>query len=212
MVGFSMTHAFPSLLISGLIALLGGAVWLLVSTILLFRKRFQVPPHDWVLLLLLLMLITTLLVPWDKLMVEVIGPGTHGADFLVQAAAGGNEYLVARLLRRGCDINSEVQGGPTPLSAAAAEGRTDMIRFLISRGADINRHEHLTGETPLIGAAEMGQLQAVKILLMDGADPCATRFSGQTAGEVAQGRFDFTDELVYSDIAEYLSSRARCQK
>jgi ankyrin repeat protein len=97
------------------------------------------------------------------------------------------------------------------LIGAAVEGRTEMIRFLISHGADINRHDHL-GETPLIAAAEMGQLQAVKILLMDGADACATRFSGQTAGEVAQGRFDFTNELVYRDIAEYLSSRARCQK
>jgi hypothetical protein len=60
----------------------------------------------------------------------------------------------------------------------------------------------LAPESSLIGAAEMGQFQAVKILLMDGADPCATRSSGQTAGEGAQGRFEFTGELVYNDIPQ----------
>jgi hypothetical protein len=208
MVGFAMVHGgAPFILIAGLIGLLGGTLWLIVSIALLFRRKFRIPFADWVPIFLLPLFGILLFIPsetWEELMVDLAGPGTHGREFLVQAAAQGKRRFVTRLLRSGYDINYENQGGVTPLSAAAVEGRGEMIGFLVSMGADVNRHDHLTGETPLIGASEMGKFDSVQLLLKNGADPCATDRNGQTAAALAK-------KYAHNEIAEFLSSRFRCQ-
>ena len=91
-------------------------------------------------------------------MVRIAGPGSHGSDFLVQAAAQDKPRFVSLLLSKGYDINYQDQGGPSPLSGTSVGGHEKMIRFLISRGAEVNRKNNGTGGTPLMAAAEMFDL------------------------------------------------------
>jgi uncharacterized protein len=142
---------------------------------------------------------------WEELMVRIVGPGSHGSDFLVQAAAQDQRRFVTFLLSKGYDINYEDGGGTTPLSGASVGGHEEMVSVLVSKGADVNRKNRLTGGTPLMAAAEMGQVGAVKVLLNKGADPCATNKEGHTAAGLAK-------KYRHGDIAEYLSSRFQCQE
>jgi Ankyrin repeats (3 copies) len=208
MVGFAMAHVLPAIFIAGLIGLLGTLLWLAVSLVLLIRKRFRLPVIDWIPVILSILLVALVSVPyeaWEELMVRIAGPGSHGSDFLVQAAGQDKQRFVALLLRKGHDVNYEDHGGAIPLSATSLGGHEKMIRFLISKGAQVNRKDRMIGETPLIGAAEMGQLGSVKALLENGADPCLTDKEGHTA----EGR---AKEYHHTDIVEYLSSRFHCHE
>lgn len=208
MIGFAMAHTMPLMLLAGLIGLVGGLLWILVSLVLLYRRRFRVPFFDWLPVVLLFLLGVTILTPyemWEELMVRSLGQSKYAGEFLVQAAAGGRERFVALLLRKGCDVNYEGRDGSTPLSAASVEGREKMVSFLISRGADVNRRGGLAGESALMAAAEMGHLGAVKVLLNNGAEPCALDNEGHTAEGLAR-------KYHHNDIADYLSSRFRCKE
>jgi len=197
MVGFAMIHgAMPLILVAGSIGLPGSLLWVVVSLVLLIRRKFRIAVTGWVPRILLLLLAVPLFMPyeaWEEFMVRMAGPGSHGRDFLVQAAAQDKRRFVTLLLRKGYDINYELSGVETALSGASGGGHQEMVSFLISEGADMNHKDHLTGETPVMAAAEMGQLGTVKVLLKNGADPCAT-------------------EYRHPEIAEYLSSRFHCQE
>ena len=209
MVGFAMMHgAVPLFLFSGLIGVPLGLLWVIVSLVLLARRKFRIPPVDWVPTISLLILAALLLIPydsWEELAVDVAGPGLHGSDFMLEGAGQGNRRLVTHLLRQGYDVNYEDKGGTTPLSGAAVEGKKEMVAFLVSRGADVNRKNRSLGETPLMAASEMGKLDTVNVLLDRGADPCATDKEGHTAAGLAK-------KYGHGDIAEYLSSRFGCQE
>jgi hypothetical protein len=52
--------------------------------------RFRVSVTDWIPIILLLLLAVPSFIPyeaWEEFIVRVAGPGSHGSDFLVQAAA-----------------------------------------------------------------------------------------------------------------------------
>jgi len=206
MVGFAMAHgALAPLLIVESVSMLGTLLWLAASFVLLLWKKFRLPVMDWIPIVLSLLLVALISVPyetWEELMVRIAGPGSHGSDFLVQAAGQDKRRFVTLLLSKGYDINYEGLDGTTPLSATSVGGHEKMIRFLISRGAEVNRKSGSVGETPL-AAAGMGQLGSVKVLLENGADPCLTDKVGHTAEGLAK-------EYHHSDIAEYLSSRFHC--
>jgi hypothetical protein len=209
MVGFAMMHgALPFILIAGFIGLPGGLLWVVVSLVLLIRRKFRVSVTDWIPIILLLLLAVPFFIPyeaWEEFMVRIAGPGSHGSDFLVQAAAQDKRRFVTLLVRKGYDINYEDGGGTTPLSGASVGGHEEMVSFLVSKGAEVNRKNRVTGETPLMAAAEMGQLGTAKVLLKNGADPCTTDKEGHTAEGLAK-------KYHHGEIAEYLSSRFHCQE
>jgi len=208
MVGFALAHgASPLIVIAGLIGLPCGLLWMLVSLALFFRRKFRVRVFDWLPMVFLSFLIMMLLIPyetWEELVVRTVGPGTHGGQFLVQAAAQDNQRFVKLLLRKGYDINFET-GGTTPLSGASNGGHEEMVKFLLSKGADLNRKNGISGESALMSAAEMGQLGTVKVLLSSGAEPCATDKEGHTAEGLAR-------KYHHTDIADYLASRFHCKE
>ena len=209
MVGFAMMHgAVPFILVAGLIGLAGGLLWVAGSLVLLFRRRFQIPIVAWVPTILVPALAAFLFIPYvvlEEITVQIAGPGIHGDDFMIQAAVYGKQRFVTHLLRKGYDINYEDRGGTSPLSAAAVMGNEGMVSFLIAEGADVNRKSRLSGGTPLMAAAETGKIRTVNVLLENGSDPCATNIEGHTAAGLAK-------KYGHGDIADYLSSRFRCQE
>jgi len=120
MVGFAMMHGgVPFILIAGVIGLLGGLLWLIASLVLLFRRKFRIPLMDWVPFILLPFFAVLLFIPyetWEELTVLIAGPGSHGGEFMVEAAAHGKQRFFMHLLHKGYDINYEAGGGETALS------------------------------------------------------------------------------------------------
>jgi hypothetical protein len=209
MVGFAMAHgAVPFIAATGLLVVLIGLLWSIVTLPILIRYKFRVPLVDWTPLIFLSLLAVLLAIPyetWEEFSVRIAGPGSHGNNFLVQAAAQNKRRFVTLLLSKGYDINYEDQGGTTPLSGASVGGHEEMVGFLLSQGAEVNRKDRLVGETPLMAAAEMGQLGTAKMLLKNGAAPCATDKEGHTAEGLAR-------QYHRDDIAQYLSARYHCQE
>jgi hypothetical protein len=209
MIGFAMMHgAVPLFLIAGLVGLPGSLFWMIVSLVLLSRKKFRIPLVDWVPMALIVIFAALLFIPygtWEELVVHFAGPGSHGSDFMVQAAASGNQRLVTHFLREGYDVNYEDDGGTTSLSGAAVGGNKEMVGFLLSKGADVNRKSRLNDETPLMAASAMGKPETVNMLLDNGADPCAVDREGHNAAGLAK-------KYGHADIAQYLSSRFTCQE
>jgi len=208
MIGFSMAHTMPLMILAGLIGLGGGLLWFLVSLVWLFRRRFRIPIFDWLPIVLLALLGVMISVPyetWEELMVRSLGRSRHGGEFLVQAASENKRRFVDLLLRKEYDVNYENGSGSTPLSGASVQGNDEMVRFLISRGADVNRKDRSVGESPLMAAAEMGKFGTVKVLLDKGAEPCALDKEGHTAEGLAR-------KYHHTDIADYLSSNFRCME
>ncbi|KAL3445571.1 ankyrin repeat-containing domain protein [Aspergillus insuetus] len=62
--------------------------------------------------------------------------GDIGWTILHAAAKAGNEVIVAMLLDRGVDVDTETFRGETPLHFACAGRHSDMIELLLARGAD----------------------------------------------------------------------------
>ena len=208
MIGFAVAHTMPLLLLAGPIGVCSGLLWVIVSLILMSRRRFHAPLADWAPLVFLLFLGAMLLIPyetWEELMVRTFGRSPHGGEFLVQAAAEDKQTFVSLLLRQGFDVNYQSRNGSTPLSAASVEGRRRMVSFLISKGANVNRKDGSVGESALMAAAEMGHMEVVNVLLNNGAKPCALDKEGHTAEGLAR-------QYRHGDIADNLSSRFHCKE
>lgn len=104
-----------------------------------------------------------------------------GRTPLWQAAANGDEKMVALLLKHGASVDyhdaSEVEGGlemPTALMKAAHKGLIPIMRLLIDAGADVNRvawDDFPSEGTPVLRyAIASGSPEAVRMLIKAGAD------------------------------------------
>ncbi|CEJ94647.1 hypothetical protein VHEMI10166 [[Torrubiella] hemipterigena] len=102
---------------------------------------------------------------------------TQGANYSVPilpcnsaivSAFFGIDWLTARYLDDGEDINGTDASGRTALSWAASSGRLKIVTTLVKRGADISAKDKL-GRTALTCAAASYQMVAAKLLLDSGA-------------------------------------------
>jgi hypothetical protein len=82
---------------------------------------------------------------WEHFDVAICGPGSHGSQFLNDAAVYGDLRLVKNMIAKGYDLDHESQGGVTPLSAAVMGGKQEVVRFVLSRGAKVNAHSKVGG-------------------------------------------------------------------
>jgi len=95
-----------------------------------------------------------------------------GQTPLHAAAKAGNPTVVAFLVAKGADVQSQDHTGMTALAVAARFGQTDVINKLLALGAKPDVPDK-SGRTALSYAAERGPVGSVKALLTAKADPNA---------------------------------------
>jgi hypothetical protein len=177
------------LFLSGLIVLLVSHLWLLMFLTLLAWKKRQPGRAT---MLAALFLATTLCVAylpftvWDWLLIEALGPGQYGVEYLTRAAGAGDERLLRSLLRQGVNVNAYDSHGTTALHLAAGEKQFRVVQVLIQHRADVSARRDYCAETPLMDAAAVGDAAIVKLLLAHGADPRQENCDGATAGDLAK--------------------------
>jgi len=144
MVGFSVVHAFPQLLLLGGLGLLGVHLFLLAwlgsSAFELFRRR-KLPSHHLLLVATATAMLLAFYLPyagWMTLLVRIVGPGDHGDSFLSFAAAEHHPVLAKTLLQEGVPVDSDFNGH-TALNTACVRKDVPLARFLLSNGAALKK-------------------------------------------------------------------------
>lgn len=93
--------------------------------------------------------------------------GTRQALQLVKAIYAKNLSLVARLVRKGANVNAR-HVGLTVLHHAVTTSNLKIIRFLVAKGANVNgKNEH--GESVLSFAKKIGNSRVIRYLKSVGA-------------------------------------------
>jgi ankyrin repeat protein len=121
----------------------------------------------------------------------------EGRTPLFEAAAHGDERVVACLVRHGADVNVGDRYGISPLHVAAeADGANGIAPFL-DAGADVSARIP-GGDCPLHWAAGWGAPEAVRLLLERGACLNVRGYGGGTPLHVAarRGRKEAVDVLL----------------
>ncbi|WP_258349009.1 ankyrin repeat domain-containing protein [Saccharopolyspora gregorii] len=125
-----------------------------------------------------------------------------GRDPLHYAAAENDVTTVQQRLAAGVGVDiTEDREGYTPLFFAVQEGALDAARYLLEAGASV-RCTTTAGaaKTPLHLAVSRWRKSPdgamIRLLLEYGADKAATTRKGRTPRLIAQGQFDFPDDLA----------------
>jgi hypothetical protein len=142
MVGFSIAHVHPGLLIFGGLGLLGLHVFIIawsVAAVLTRLPERHSPVQNISLATIAAVLLLLVYVPyaaWVTLLVRTVGPGEQANSLLSFAVAEHHVFLARELLRRGVPIDSTFSGY-TALNAACVQKDMRMATFLLSNGAEI---------------------------------------------------------------------------
>jgi len=114
--------------------------------------------------------------------------GTFYASPIQYATFGGDEPMVALLLKKGADPNAADSEGLSLLTTAAIGNHTGVVKRLLQAGARVNQVDTL-GMTPLLYAASIdyGDSEVMNTLIAAGADMNQKDKQGRTALELAQG-------------------------
>lgn len=95
--------------------------------------------------------------PWANSSAKLKG------DALVRDSSGGYLAEVQSIVQGGGDVNWTLDGGLTPLLAAASGGHLEIVKFLLDKGADIN-HRDRWGQNALDRARASGASDVVRFL------------------------------------------------
>ncbi|XP_072296424.1 ankyrin repeat domain-containing protein 6b isoform X2 [Eucyclogobius newberryi] len=107
-----------------------------------------------------------------------------GRSPLHLAAHKGHIEIVHVLLRAGCDLDIQDDGGQTALHRAAMHGNTAVISALLLEGCALDRQDK-DGNTALHEVSWHGFSQSVKLLVKAGANVHAKNKAGNTALHLA---------------------------
>lgn len=144
MVGFSVAHIFPLLLIVGGLGIVGMhiflAIWL--GKLLVDKVRARTSSvRNTALATVAAVLMLLVYIPyssWIALLVRTGGPGNQGASFLRFAVTENNERLAKLLLEKGVPVDGQYSGD-TALNAACVGKNLQMAHLLLSSGADFKK-------------------------------------------------------------------------
>ncbi|KAH0537836.1 hypothetical protein FGG08_005449 [Glutinoglossum americanum] len=101
--------------------------------------------------------------------VDGVADGDCGSTMLHEAAMGGQEAMVRRLLETGADVSTRDGNGCTALRMAARGGHEAVVQLLLEKGAGAVA-ETENGSTLLHEAARNGHEVVIQLLLGKGAD------------------------------------------
>ena len=171
MVGFTIAHIFPFILL----APLGLALWFLIALVIglvAFIKRTCPPKLFWLSLLSSAIALGALLIPETFVRWAFAGyfvKTSHAADIVITDIADGHMRVVRADLDHGFQVNQRsIYGSSTAAHAAAASGRTVILELLTQQGADLNEVDS-TGKSPLADAIDNNQKLASSYLVAHGA-------------------------------------------
>jgi len=191
MIGFTVAHSMPALLIIGTVSMFGAAIWFVTVIVATLLRRAIPARTDWALLALAGLPVIAVLIPypgWQWITEHVLGVAplpSSANDLLCSAAANGEARTVDSLLARGLDPNGVDFFGHTGLYSASERGQLKIVSLLLERGANVNGRSK-GGLTALHAAAGSGRSDVVKLLLASGADPeLRTSANGLTAADLA---------------------------
>ncbi|XP_063758924.1 ankyrin repeat domain-containing protein 6b isoform X2 [Eleginops maclovinus] len=108
----------------------------------------------------------------------------YGRSPLHLAAYKGHIEVVRILLKAGCDLDIQDDGGQTALQRAAVVGNNDVINALIQEGCALDRQDK-DGNTALHEVSWHGFSQSLKVLVKAGANAHAKNKAGNTALHLA---------------------------
>ena len=91
---------------------------------------------------------------------------------LMRAVNNTDQHMVEYLLRKGANINPEMDSSKSPLLIAIENDNLDMVEFLLKNGADqcINRQYGDYNILQLMLAVQQNSLSMLKLLIDNGAD------------------------------------------
>jgi ankyrin repeat protein len=123
----------------------------------------------------------------------------EGRDELHYAAMNNDVDTVTQRLDAGVDVNLvERRAHYTPLHFAVQKGAVDAAKALLDAGADLEARDSRQA-TPLHLAVTKWRQSPdgsmIRLLLDRGATVDARETNGWTVSEMAQGQFEFPDEL-----------------
>ncbi|CAM9703933.1 unnamed protein product, partial [Scytosiphon promiscuus] len=113
--------------------------------------------------------------------------GCYAKTLLYAGAEGGNEHVVAALVRSGHGKDLDIACGPvrrTPLHCAAVGGKTSAAQVLMLAGADVNVLD-ARKDSPLHLAIHGGHEALAKDLLLSGANPSIAGSKGGRPLDIA---------------------------
>jgi len=204
MIGFSMAHAFPFVLMLGWLGLLGCVVWFPVALLLIARRRFAMSVGRLVIVSGVALCLVVPMVPpngWATAASQILGASPRINELLSSACLEGDVNRLEFLLGEGADPDSVSLRAGLPIELAARAGHEDVVRLLIRQRVQIDRMSP-NGNTALHAAAEAGHDRIVGLLLDAGADPTKPTASGSNAAtKAALGGHD--------QLANYLDERTR---
>lgn len=122
---------------------------------------------------------------------------------LLDAAAGGDDVLVQKLLDEGVPPDwrdPHDKRKCTPLAKAAKRGHTEASRLLLEAGAGVNWRNG-SGVSPLFTAALDGNEDVARLLLKHKADTSMTDLMGRTA-------LQWADEYGHEAVAGVIKAAA----
>jgi ankyrin repeat protein len=95
-----------------------------------------------------------------------------GMPPLMYAAVGGDDAMIAMLLKRGANVNALDEDGQSALFFACVSASASSAKLLLRHGVrrDVLNHNSLKGGTPLTVASENGRSEIVTLLLAHDAD------------------------------------------
>ncbi|KAI0514341.1 ankyrin repeat-containing domain protein [Xylaria bambusicola] len=136
---------------------------------------------------------------WKDAEFDISMTTESGYNLLTLAAIGGCKQICEQLIKRGMEVNQQLQHKHfgSALAAAAFWGHTEIVRFLVKEaGADVNMQlQRGSYGSALAAAAHWGRIEIVEFLVEAGAD-VNMQLRGRYGNALAAAAYGEETEIV----------------